>query len=49
MSGKSWTLNLYESRSNSRLEPTLAPGLLKKLFGCQANEKVFPPLKEILL
>ena len=49
MSGGSLTLSSYESRSNSYLEPTLAPGLLKKLFGCQANEKVFPPLKEILL
>ncbi|KAI0308000.1 hypothetical protein B0F90DRAFT_1813347 [Multifurca ochricompacta] len=33
MKGALWTLN------SSAFEPTLAPGLLKKLFGCQANEK----------
>lgn len=49
MSGESFALSSHESRSNSCLEPTLAPGLLKKLFGCQANEKVFPLLKEFLL
>jgi hypothetical protein len=49
MSGESLALSSYESRFNSCLEPTLAPELLKKLFGCQANEKVFPPLKEIPL
>ena len=47
MSGKSLVFCLHESSSNSRLEPALAPVLLKKLFGCQANEKVFPPLNEV--
>ncbi|KAI9462361.1 hypothetical protein BJY52DRAFT_1221991 [Lactarius psammicola] len=36
MKGALWTLN------SSSFEPTLAPELLKKLFGCQANEKVTP-------
>jgi proteasome activator subunit 4 len=49
MSGESSVHGLYESGSNSCLEPTLAAGLLKKLFGCQANEKVFPPLNEVSL
>jgi hypothetical protein len=49
MSGESLVFSSYESRSNSCLEPTLAPGLLKKLFGCQANEKVFAPLKKMSL
>ncbi|KAH9982676.1 hypothetical protein BGW80DRAFT_1433981 [Lactifluus volemus] len=33
MKGALWTLN------SSAFEPTLVPGLVKKLFGCQANEK----------
>jgi hypothetical protein len=51
MSGELLVPTSYESRSNSCLEPTLAPALLKKLFGCQANEKVFqvPLLKDISL
>ncbi len=49
MSGESLVLSSCESRSDSSLEPTLAPGLLKKLFGCQANEKVSPPLKDLSL
>lgn len=47
MSGESSVFCLYESRSKSCLEPTLAPGLLKSLFGCQANEKVSLPLNKV--
>jgi hypothetical protein len=43
MSGKSFALGLCEKWSNPCLEPVLAPELLRKLFGCQANEKVFSP------
>lgn len=35
--------------SNFRPEPTLAPELLKKLFGCQANEKVFAFMNNLRL
>lgn len=49
ISGEFSGLSLYESTTNSCSEPTLAPGLVKKLFGCQANEKVFTLLNEVLL
>jgi len=49
MSGKTFTLRLCEIWSNPCLEPVLAPELLRKLFGCQANEKVFPPPNRVLL
>jgi proteasome activator subunit 4 len=45
MSGELLMLSSHGSRFNSSLEPTMAPELIKKLFGCQANEKVFPLLK----
>jgi len=39
MKGALWTLNSSVFVKYAMSEPTLAPGLLKKLFGCQANEK----------
>lgn len=39
MKGALWTLNSSSFVKYAISEPTLAPELLKKLFGCQANEK----------
>ncbi|KAI0001825.1 hypothetical protein BJV77DRAFT_16959 [Russula vinacea] len=39
MKGALWTLNSSVFVKYAISEPTLAPGLVKKLFGCQANEK----------
>jgi hypothetical protein len=48
MSGMSWCSGCFENVPKSGSEPTLAPGLLEKLFGCQANEKVLTPQNIVL-